>query len=263
MPGVVVGVDRTHRSLCALRWAGAEAAARGLPLTLLHAWDQPLDVSVELPPGSLPELAATATSRAVQGAPASCLLAQEPDLLVLGGAASVPRISGVTRTCLRRASIPVVIVPETPRPITRRVVVGVNGSAASRTALVWAAREAKLRLADLVVINAWQMRPRTPGDVLHPHRAENAQGIEARQWLEGWVRRELGADEAEVISVRGAPLDRLLQQSRNADLLVLGHGAHGSIGRFLQGAVGDDLSALAPGPVAVVPELPSPKAALV
>ena len=70
-------------------------------------------------------------------------------------------------------------------------------------------------------------------------------------------------DDVEIRAVHGTALDRLLGLSRAADLLVVGHGAHGSIGRFLQGAVGDDMSALAPCPVAVIPELASTRAAFV
>lgn len=41
-------------------------------------------------------------------------------------------------------------------PARRRIVVGVNGSAASVTALAWAAREARLRQAELRAVYAWE-----------------------------------------------------------------------------------------------------------
>jgi nucleotide-binding universal stress UspA family protein len=41
-------------------------------------------------------------------------------------------------------------------PARRRIVVGVDGSAASVTALAWAAREARLRQAELRAVYAWE-----------------------------------------------------------------------------------------------------------
>jgi nucleotide-binding universal stress UspA family protein len=263
MAGVVVGVSRAGSSGPAVRWACAEAAVRGASLALVHAWDEPLDLGVELVPGTLPDVPGPATSRAVQGSAAEVLLAQHPELLVLGGRGGSRRISGVARTCLHRAGCPVVVVPDAEHPRIRRVVVGVNGSAASRAALTWAAREARLQVADLVVIHAWQVHPTSPRHVLNPSQAVSGQQDAALERLRGWVRAELGTVEVELHALHGGPLDRLLELSTNADLLVLGRGIPTGIGRWLHGALSDDLGALAPCPIAVIPGLPTGATALV
>lgn len=254
MTGVVVGLSRTTTSGSAVRWAGAEAAVRGASLTLVHAWDDPLDVSVDLDAGSVPDVPGPVTSRAVSGPAAEVLLGLQPDLLVLGGRGGARRLTGVTRACLHRAACPVVVVPDTVHRPTRRVVVGVNGSLASAAALAWAAREARLQGATLVVLYAWQVHPTTPGQVLRPSGAVAGQQSAAAARLRGWVQAQRATVEVELLAIHGGPLDGLLHLSVNADLLVLGRGlAPSGLGRLLHGTVGDDLGALAPCPVAIVP----------
>lgn len=258
MAGVVVGVSRDGGSGSALSWACGEAALHDLPLTLVHAWDEPLELSIELAAGSRSDVTLPATSRATRGDVPTVLLAQQPDLLVLGGHEGVPRLSGITRACLHRAWFPVVIVPARPPPMTRRVVVGLNGSAASGAALAWAAREARLRLAALVVVYVWQVRPRSTAQVLRPVRAIPRQQQAAQDRLGNWVQAQLGRADVELHALHGGPLDRLLDVSLDAELLVLGHGVHTGFGRFLHAAVSDDLSALTPCPVAVIPGRTTP-----
>jgi len=253
MAGVVVGVSRAGGSGSAVHWACAEAVLRNLPLTLVHAWHEPLDLSIELAAGAQPEITFPATSRAVPGNVPAVLLAQQPDLLVLGGREGTPHLSAITRACLHQASFPVVIVPAARPPMSRRVVVGLNGSAASRAALAWAAGEARLRLADLVVVHIWQVHPRSTAQVLRPARARPGQQRAAQERLRTWVQTQLGPVDVELHALHGGPLDRLLQVSLDAELLVLGHGLHTGFGRLLHAAVSDDLSALTPCPVAVIP----------
>jgi nucleotide-binding universal stress UspA family protein len=253
MAGVVVGVSRTGGSGSAVHWACGEAALRDLPLTLVHAWDEPSELSIELAPGSQPDLTFAATSRAVRGDVPGVLLAQRPDLLVLGGHQATARRHPITRACLHRAWFPVVIVPAARPPRSRRVVVGLNGSTASAAALTWAAQEARLRLADLVVVHVWQVRARTGGELLLPARARPEQQRAAQRRLRDWVQAQLGRVDIEMHALHGGPLDRLLEISADAELLVLGHGAHTGPARFLHPAISDDLSALVPCPVALIP----------
>jgi nucleotide-binding universal stress UspA family protein len=252
--GVVVGVSRTTTSGSAVRWAGAEAATRGSTLTLVHAWDAPLDLSVDLEAGSLPDLLGAVTSRAKPGPAAEVLLGLQPELLVLGGGRGARHLSRVTRACLHRAACPVVVVPDVEyRPI-RRVAVGVNGSAASGAALAWAAHEAQLQGATLVVLYAWQMHPTSPQQVLRPSHALAGQQGAAFERLRDWVQAQRAIVAVELLAIHGGPLDGLLEVGLHADLLVLGRAAAPSgFGRLLHGTVGDDLVALAPCPVASVP----------
>jgi nucleotide-binding universal stress UspA family protein len=250
---VVVGMGGTGTSGPVVRWAAAEAALRGAALHLVHAWHAALDVSVELAPGSLPELPGGATSTATRGRPATVLLGQRPDLLVLGGHTGAPHVSHVTRACLRDALCPVVVVPDTERAPVGRVVVAVCGTDASRTALCWAEREARLRAADLVVAYMWQA-PVMSRDVLHPALVLPARRLEAVDRLRGWVQDSLGRDDVELHASQGAPLDGLIEAGGEADLLVVGRSRfHAGLGSVLHGAVSNDISGLVPCPVAVVP----------
>jgi nucleotide-binding universal stress UspA family protein len=253
--GVVVGVSRNETSSAAVRWASVEAASRGLELTLVHAWREPVQVSVELTSADLPDLRGTAVSRAVESAnPADALLAARPDLLVLGGRRPTGYLSRVTRTCLHRATCPVVIIPETGRRPTGRIVVGVSGSGAARTALAWAAHEAELREADLVAVHAWQVRPTSPQELLFPSRAVPVQQGTAMHRLRGWVDAVQGAASIAVRVVHAAPLDAIIELSRDADLLVLGRGTHSWLAGLLHPAICTDLPALVCCPVAVIPD---------
>jgi nucleotide-binding universal stress UspA family protein len=230
---------------------------RGLVLNLVHAWDEPLDVSVELGPDSLPDLHGDATSYAVHGPAAAVLLAHASELLVLGGHVGARHLSHLTRSCLRHAACPVVIVPDAERPLTGRVLVGVCCGETSCNALRWAADEARRRQAQLVVVHAWQLHPSCAKDLLQPSRAIPAQRYAAHDRLHAWVHSVLGNVDAELNAIHGGPLDVLLSLSADADLIVLGRGAHSGLGRMLHGALANDLSGLAPCPIAQIPRQPT------
>lgn len=257
MTGVVVGVSKGADTTVAVRWASTEAALRGLPLRLVHAWDTPLNLSIDLSPDCLPGLRCDATAHAVHGPASAVLLAEACDLLVLGGHTGARRPSHLTRSFLRHAACPVVIVPGAQRPPTGRVLVGVNGSETSRDALRWAADEARRRLDRLVVLHAWQLHPKRARDVLRPARAIAAQEGAAHDRLHGWVHSVLGAVDAELMATRGAPLDALLRASAEADLLVLGRRTLSGVARLLGGAVASDLIGRASCPVALIPHQPT------
>jgi len=114
-----------------------------------------------------------------------------------------------------------------------RVVVGVDGSDASRTALRWALAEARLRRARLEVLHAW----RTP--MLFVPDAYDAALVEMGAMEEAALRfidRELDAigvehDGRVVIepsTVEQSPAHALVDASKRAQLVVLGR--HGSSG---------------------------------
>ncbi len=253
MSGVVVGMRGVGASASLLRWASAEAALRRLELTLVHAWDEPLELSVHLDRGSLPEVPGEVSSCAVPGPISAALLARRPDLLVLGGHVGAPHASHLTLACLHQAECPIVVVADTERSVSGRVVVGVNGTEASNVAMLWAAEEAKLRGADLVAVYAWQLHPGSPREMLHPARAVRAHEAAELRRLQGWVEGVLGPFPVELEAVHGAPLDVLLDVAAGADLVVLGRSTQARRGRVLHGALGDDVGGLVPCPVAVIP----------
>jgi nucleotide-binding universal stress UspA family protein len=255
--GVVVGVARATDAAASIRWASAEAALRGLSLKLVHAWNEPVDISVDLEPGALPGLRATATSIATHGRAADVLPADSPDLIVLGSHGD-GHLSHLARACLRTATCPVVIVPDGVRPPNGRIVVGVCGDT-SRDALRWAADEAHLRGARLIVVHAWQLHAASAKELLQPARAIAAHRDAAADRLSAWVSDVLGDDaHAELNAVHGGPLDVILRAGTGADLIVLGRSHHSGPGRIFHDGLGNDLAGLATCPIAFVHPRPGP-----
>jgi CBS domain-containing protein/nucleotide-binding universal stress UspA family protein len=144
-------------------------------------------------------------------------------------------------------------------PATRRIVVGVDGSAASGRALRWAATQAKSWLAEVEAVHAWTM-PDMGADPL-------AQALADPDELEAQARRELGLvvegvggpDGAEPVVpvsrtvVRDDPATAILEASDRADLIVVGSRGLGPDGDADLGAVADRVVREARCPVVVVP----------
>jgi nucleotide-binding universal stress UspA family protein len=119
------------------------------------------------------------------------------------------------------------------------IVVGVDGSDASRDALRWAAEEARLRSARLVVVHAWSFVPPAPlgdpgmlampaGDLAGQLSAESEAATAA---LDAAVTDALGADPATEIDrkvVEGDAGEVLVTEGADADLVVVG--SHGRTG---------------------------------
>ncbi len=139
---------------------------------------------------------------------------------------------------------------------TGAVVVASDGSGSSRAALAFAAHEARLRGARLLVLRAWSLTtaPRPPdaepGVVPSMTQYERAVDGELRREVEQ-VLGESGA-HVETVPVHASAADALVEASGTAVLVVLGHAHRGRIGRLL-GSVSDHVLRHARGPVAVVP----------
>jgi nucleotide-binding universal stress UspA family protein len=147
-------------------------------------------------------------------------------------------------------------------PATRRIVVGVDGSAASVRALRWAVAQARTWRAEVEAVHAWTV-PDMGADPL-------AQALADPEELEAQARRELclvldgvnGADGAgdaglavpvSRILVRDDPANAILEAGRDADLLVVGSRGLGVDGEADLGPVGDRVVREARCPVVVVP----------
>ena len=138
----------------------------------------------------------------------------------------------------------------------RTVVVGVDGSRASRTALTWAAAEASDHRADLVVLNVWErtILPPIGSDSVPRGDVSNA-GDDVAQDLVNLIKEELGEDPGVLVqpSVRqGNAAQVLIEQSANADLLVVGTRGHGGFAGLVLGSVSQHVAAYAKCPVVVV-----------
>jgi nucleotide-binding universal stress UspA family protein len=134
-----------------------------------------------------------------------------------------------------------------------RVAVGVDGSIAAQTAVCWAAAEAALRSATLRVVHAfvWPLFrvPLGPTEVAPGLRAAADLVVGEAVELAGKVEPAIPI-EAEV--VEGFPFPVLTEESRHADLIVVGSRGLGATLTVLVGSTAVDLVAHAHCPVVVV-----------
>jgi nucleotide-binding universal stress UspA family protein len=136
-----------------------------------------------------------------------------------------------------------------------RVLVGVDGSATSVRALQWAMRYAERTGAKLDAVHAWQI-PTTYGTPVEVLPGENFAAT-AQRVLNETVDRELGGrDDLEVgrIAEMGYPPKLLVEQSKSADLLVVGSRGRGGFKGTLLGSVSLHCVTHAACPVVVVRE---------
>ncbi|MFH9861305.1 universal stress protein [Streptomyces sp. NPDC017202] len=135
----------------------------------------------------------------------------------------------------------------------RTITVGLDGSRESRTAVEWAAREAKLRGLPLKIVHVWQPVPEPMA------QAPLLGGETQTHWTER-IPREAAAGVrlrhpgVEVISeqLSGQAGDVLAEAAKSAELLVLGSRGLTGVGGFMIGSVGLSALAHADRPVVLV-----------
>lgn len=140
------------------------------------------------------------------------------------------------------------------------IVVGIDGSATARLATNWAAREAQLRRADLILVSAWNMPldGYNFGDVPFSEEALKSLEIEAEERLAEAAEdaRRVATDLWIVTqAVQGQAASVLLHASRDADLLVIGSRGLGGFRDLLLGSVSQQCVGHASCPVVVVRHL--------
>jgi len=146
--GIVVGIDGSAASMAALRWATDQAHALHAEVVAVHAWEptgpgfapyapasarptvaEQREDAARLLSETLREVYGPRIDKAVravllEGPPARVLprAARGALLLALGrtahGQGDLPAIGTVGRECLRHATVPVVAVPVTERPVS-------------------------------------------------------------------------------------------------------------------------------------------------
>lgn len=134
---------------------------------------------------------------------------------------------------------------------TSRLVVGVDGSAASLDAVRWALRQAELTGAKVWAVTSWQF-PRQYGAEIY---GEDVDWEEiATATLETSLREVAveGVDQIERHVAQGHPAEVLVEASSGADLLVVGSRGHGGFVGLLLGSVSKHVIAHAACPVLVV-----------
>jgi len=152
-----------------------------------------------------------------------------------------------------RASTP---QEETTMSGWKTIVVGVDGSPGSRKALSWAAAEAAGHGSDLIVVNVWEHTLLPPaGSVSVSERYVPDPSQRTADDLVQVIKEELG-DEPPVfvqpVVKQGRPAKVLIEESADADLLVVGPRGHGGFVGLVLGSVSQHVAAYAKCPVVVV-----------
>jgi nucleotide-binding universal stress UspA family protein len=146
------------------------------------------------------------------------------------------------------------------------IVVGVDGSAGSERALLWAAEEARLRGAKLHVVHAWNVPlsvglpdpsvlghtivPEVPLDEIRAVLASKGQAV-----LDAALESVEAVDVAPEL-VEALPAHALVRAAEDADLLVVGSRGLGGFKELLLGSVGHQCAHHAPCPIVIVPPPP-------
>lgn len=291
---VVVGVDGSEPSRRAVRWAAREARLRGAPIRLVHAWLWPMyHVPLGPPPGAPPEAGLRNQAQAVLDAARHEVAQAEPEVpvetvlevaeaagallrhahgaeLVIVGDRGLGGFSGLLLGSVgihvaAHAPCPVVVVrgrtdrsdtsePGREQGAVAPVVVGVDGSAGSDTALGYALEEADLRGAPLVAVHAWSY-PAPVGVDLPWGFDDGAAERHAEQLLDDAVSRWTAKyPQVEVIRRLNPsrPSAALVDESARAQLVVVGCRGRGALRGLLLGSVSHAAIHHAECPVMVV-----------
>jgi nucleotide-binding universal stress UspA family protein len=138
----------------------------------------------------------------------------------------------------------------------KTIVVGVDGSAGSRKALNWAAAEAADHGAELVVLNVWEhtLMPPAGSVSVSEHYVPDPSHRTADDLVQV-IKEELGEQPPVLVQPRvkqGTPAKVLIEESTNADLLVVGTRGHGGFAGLVLGSVSQHVAAYAQCAVTVV-----------
>jgi nucleotide-binding universal stress UspA family protein len=139
----------------------------------------------------------------------------------------------------------------------KRIVVGIDGSDASKAALAWAAGEAELRNTDVLALLAWMPTVAVggPWPVVVPVSAPEEADEAAEATLAAVVNEVLGQEpNVNVVErvVHGAAATALLEASADAQLLVVGSRGLGGFTGMLLGSVSHQCAQHASCPVVIV-----------
>lgn len=132
------------------------------------------------------------------------------------------------------------------------IVVAVDGSERNRSAVAWAAHEAAAHGCEMKLVTA------LPDYVIPtPHFSVHTEDQEVLDML-AEVRREvrdiLPEESVGTVAVAGAPVDVMLDQAKNARLLVVGKRGLGTFTRLIVGSTSIALAGRSPVPVGIVPD---------
>ncbi|HEY2983749.1 MAG TPA: universal stress protein [Jatrophihabitantaceae bacterium] len=138
-----------------------------------------------------------------------------------------------------------------------RIVVGVDGSEPSKSALRWAARMSAMSGAPIDAVIAWQPPPNYGWGYMN---ATWRPDVDADKIINAAVDSVFGTDRPSGIRLiieRGNPAKVLLDHSRGAQMLIVGSRGHGGFVGLLLGSVSANCAEHATCPVLVVHGTPA------
>ena len=285
---VVVGVDGSAASTGAVAYAAHTAATRRIPLLLVTTYTMPAAMFAEgmLPPQPvydelereclpiLEDARAAALKVApeievshaiIEGNPSQALIdySRRAKLIVLGsrglGGIKGMVLGSVSAAVASHAFCPVVVTREDTCNIDRTgpVVVGIDGSEVSAKATEWAFAEASARNAKLIAVHTWmdpQVQAAAAGISLTEDdwkQLEDQQLQTLSERLAGFADRYPDV-EVDRFVTRDRAVRALVEQSENAQLVVVGSHGRGGFAGMVLGSTSRALLQAAPCPVMVV-----------
>lgn len=281
MARIVVGYDGSASATAAVHWAGREAMRIGAEVLVIQSWTDPMIIGPTMTAGWMDPAGAELHVRAELRGDVAVFSDEHPEVhfefelvgelaatalieaagsstaIVVGsrgrgGFASLLLGSVSQRVAAMAPSTVVVIRGD--ETLEGDVVVGVDGSAAGRVALQWAADAARRRSCTLRVVMAWSSLVPQGERGPEPFRATYTDA-DARRVLGSIVDDELGTEPdvtVDLQAVHDLATRALLDHGRGAALLVVGpHGLSRHPGLEI-GSVTLQVLHHAPCPVAVV-----------
>jgi nucleotide-binding universal stress UspA family protein len=136
------------------------------------------------------------------------------------------------------------------------IVVGIDGSRGSESALRFAAQEAELHNVRLRVVTAWHV-----GRSVYMSSAALAQidpdameadALEVAEQEVEWVLGPQRSENIEVVARQGDAAAVLIDESKRAQIMVVGSRGHGGFTGLLLGSVGQQCASHGQCPVVIV-----------
>jgi nucleotide-binding universal stress UspA family protein len=270
---VVVGVDGSEQALFAVRWAAPEAHRRRVPLRLVHVVALPDRSHREALLAAAREVTHTAAAEAGRSVPGvdveeqvligrlvESLIseARRAQLTVVGdrgrGGFAGLLVGQVPLALAGRCASPLVVVRAAEAKPGAPVVLGVDGSPASEAATAFAFEQAAVRAVPLVAVHTWwdlfvgpELKP-----LLDWEAIEADEHLVLAERLAGWCEKYPDVAVRRLVT-RHRPAGTLVEQSRVAQLLVVGSRGRGRLRAAVLGSVSHAVLHHAACPVAVVP----------